>query len=92
MLNLFLALLLNAFARESLEEDGTKKSKPPSKLSQVVQRLRQVAKFGRMSRRAQILPTVNANAPDQTDAASGKDASVSNGGSAQSSSFPGRWY
>ena len=57
---MFLALLLNAFARESLENDKLAKDKAPSKFSQVVSRLYQVTKFGRNARRrTQIIPSIS---------------------------------
>lgn len=49
VLNLFLALLLNAFARESLQEEAEKRKEArPSKFYQGVQRLSKVLRIGNM--------------------------------------------
>lgn len=59
VLNLFLALLLNAFARESLQDDSKKKREArPSKFYQGVQRLSKVLRISNMlPRRAQVKPS-----------------------------------
>jgi len=56
---LFLALLLNAFARESLQDGAEKRGeKQPSKFYQGVQRLSRVLRLNSMiSRRTQVKPT-----------------------------------
>ncbi|XP_031566038.1 sodium channel protein type 2 subunit alpha-like isoform X2 [Actinia tenebrosa] len=60
VLNLFLALLLNAFARESLEEEAQKKAKQkPSKFAQGVQRLSKVLRLrGSVSKPTKVIPTI----------------------------------
>lgn len=59
VLNLFLALLLNAFARESLQDEAEKRGeKQPSKFYQGVQRLSRVLRLNSMiPRRTQVKPT-----------------------------------
>ena len=59
VLNLFLALLLNAFARESMQDDAEKTGeKQPSKFYQGVQRLSSVLRLNSMiPRRTQVKPT-----------------------------------
>lgn len=56
---MFLALLLNAFARESLQDGAQKRGeKQPSKFYQGVQRLSKVLRLNSMiSRRTQVKPT-----------------------------------
>ena len=59
VLNLFLALLLNAFARESMRGEAEKRGeKQPSKFYQGVQRLSRVLRLNSMiPRRTQVKPT-----------------------------------
>ena len=59
VLNLFLALLLNAFARESMQDEADKRGeKQQSKFYQGVQRLSRVLRLNSMiPRRTQVKPT-----------------------------------
>ena len=62
VLNLFLALLLNAFARESLQGEAEKRKEArPSKFYKGVQRLSKVLRIGRIfpRRGTQVKPQAN---------------------------------
>lgn len=65
VLNLFLALLLNAFARESLQDDtGKKRESRPSRFFQGVQRLSRVLRLNSViQRRSQVKPSLGAQVP-----------------------------
>ncbi|XP_048583288.1 sodium channel protein 1 brain-like isoform X2 [Nematostella vectensis] len=68
VLNLFLALLLNAFARESLEEKE-KKTEKPSRFKKGVKRISRALKLSNnVSKRTQVLPTIRVE-QDGEDAA-----------------------
>lgn len=64
VLNLFLALLLNAFARESLKDDANKKGESkPSRFFQGVQRLSRVLRLNSViQRKAQVKPSLGSQA------------------------------
>lgn len=64
VLNLFLALLLNAFARESLKDDANKKGESkPSRFFQGVQRLSRVLRLNSViQRKAQVKPSLGSRA------------------------------